>query len=821
MDLRVAQIDSAHGSTLRWLYENPSAGLADWLRNGRGLFWIQGKPGSGKSTAMKFLFHNSRTAELLGAGSHQQRWSLIGCFFTDRGGEIQRSWNGILHSMTHQLLSKCPSLLMTILPFACNDTCKGMTRQEILIAFEKSTPIWSDQNLEATLLACKNQKETKINVCFLLDALDEHEGDHQRMGAFLHELANSAVGSANVKIKICIASRPLNDLRDLFENCPGLRVQDWTREDIENYVDERLGHYHRLQAIIKRPEGASRIEALRQSIVTRAEGVFLWVRLVVDRLIKGLSDGLALEDLEEEVEKTPDGLDDFFLLILKKIGQQYREQTYIILECLMTSRRALTVPQLVLILHAEANRMVWDESSIQRTATRTLEQLEDLPGLNRRIQSCCGGLVEFKGGIGSQPSDTEHLEPGNSIVQFLHLTVKEFIQKSDISALVFSDRIARPVGEPRKNGHVFILQSYRYWLHLSENVQRKFPPLNSPFVAEEVIHHAPIAQKTVKQSLMELFDDIDTKLADQHGSTWPAANGILFRKRSQLQRWVISKEKLWPTFCTFVAFAIAENLHLYLSDKLQQNRNFLDESLGGVSLAFLICDMNPKAERVRLEVAEQLLQYIGDVRISFKSESIFSGDYNALGVMMSNHAQCDWSKDGGTHLRLFNAFLDAGMDPNTNYVAKSDSAYGSEQHIATGVARLKLSPSEKFLLLRRLCEMGVDLNQRYDYEGSVAEYLMGTRLTAEEWHWLLEHRVKITRKMVGLEGLYSDKFLGHPLHQGICSKPEYYEVDARKIAWEHNPDWKIPEVQGQSFLGALISAFGRSTTPQPEKQANA
>lgn len=49
-DRRLEQIDQKLGDTFNWAYDNTSAGLSEWLRKGTGIFWIHGKPRSGKST---------------------------------------------------------------------------------------------------------------------------------------------------------------------------------------------------------------------------------------------------------------------------------------------------------------------------------------------------------------------------------------------------------------------------------------------------------------------------------------------------------------------------------------------------------------------------------------------------------------------------------------------------------------------------------------------------------------------------------------------------------------------------------------------------
>jgi hypothetical protein len=87
MYIRAEQIDPAHEGTLSWMYASgpQGPGFESWLREGKEVFWVQGKAGSGKSTAMKNLFVNGETSRILKRGP-RKTWDVIGLFFTDRGG---------------------------------------------------------------------------------------------------------------------------------------------------------------------------------------------------------------------------------------------------------------------------------------------------------------------------------------------------------------------------------------------------------------------------------------------------------------------------------------------------------------------------------------------------------------------------------------------------------------------------------------------------------------------------------------------------------------------------------------------------------------
>lgn len=112
-DRRLEQIDQKLRDTFNWAYDNTSAGLSEWLRKGTGIFWIHGKPGSGKSTLMQYLYQDPRTEELLRAGGWQSRARLITAsfFFHHRGNIMQRSFEGLTRSLVSQILEQERSLL--------------------------------------------------------------------------------------------------------------------------------------------------------------------------------------------------------------------------------------------------------------------------------------------------------------------------------------------------------------------------------------------------------------------------------------------------------------------------------------------------------------------------------------------------------------------------------------------------------------------------------------------------------------------------------------------------------------------------------------
>lgn len=102
LDFRIHQIEDPFQDTFKWIFD--LAPFTDWLQEGSGLFWIHGKPGSGKSTLMKLIFQSSKTQELLHDWKRGSLEIKAGFFFHYRGTAIQKSFEGVLRSLVLQIL---------------------------------------------------------------------------------------------------------------------------------------------------------------------------------------------------------------------------------------------------------------------------------------------------------------------------------------------------------------------------------------------------------------------------------------------------------------------------------------------------------------------------------------------------------------------------------------------------------------------------------------------------------------------------------------------------------------------------------------------
>ncbi len=85
--------------------------FAWWLKSEHGVYWINGKAGSGKSTLMNHICSHSRRLELLQEWSPRRRLLTPSFFFWNSGSRQQKAIDGLLRSLIYQMLTECRQLI--------------------------------------------------------------------------------------------------------------------------------------------------------------------------------------------------------------------------------------------------------------------------------------------------------------------------------------------------------------------------------------------------------------------------------------------------------------------------------------------------------------------------------------------------------------------------------------------------------------------------------------------------------------------------------------------------------------------------------------
>lgn len=126
MDERRQRIEDKGDGTLEWIFPRVSSpgristdtAFIDWLHGHSRLpFWINGKAGSGMSTMMKDISYDRELKGHLSTWAPGQEVIIAAYFFYSQGADgLQKSREGLLRSLLHQILSKRQDLLFQVFP---------------------------------------------------------------------------------------------------------------------------------------------------------------------------------------------------------------------------------------------------------------------------------------------------------------------------------------------------------------------------------------------------------------------------------------------------------------------------------------------------------------------------------------------------------------------------------------------------------------------------------------------------------------------------------------------------------------------------------
>ena len=405
---RLEEVKPASPSTFEWVWEKHSLGFVEWLSGGEGLYFISGKSGSGKSTLMKSIFSHERTRRILEARKTSRPVTQAGFFFHKRGSHFQKSFAGLLCSLLYQLLRAAPEL-QTAVAGAMFTSHPSVVAQRNLTVTE----------LKRAFDALLDQKSYPLDALVFLDALDEYDGSPEVISQFIQLAAEVRAGSST-RIQICFAYRPWNVFVEHFSGCSGLKIHENTEEDIRRFklakIADRPGLLKSLGQIHTYSSSES-VDPL-QKIVRKAQGVFLWVALVVEVLRLLSSDGITQTTVLSILDRLPDDLEDIYNRTIDRIPPAYRKEAFVMMEVVARSPEVLPLTTLIAVSEC-ALREDFDESK------RWLADYLASPARHgAEVMSRCRGLVEVV-------YDESRSMP---IVRLMHQTVKEFILRPGFRA---------------------------------------------------------------------------------------------------------------------------------------------------------------------------------------------------------------------------------------------------------------------------------------------------------------------------------------------------------------------------------------------------
>ncbi|KAK7916841.1 hypothetical protein PG985_010449 [Apiospora marii] len=432
---RERKIEEAHEGTFKWLAspDAQASGLSqclhfiNWLRDGDGVFWIYGKPGSGKSTFMKYVFAQDSVTEHFDHWAEGSRLVKASFYFWYAGHPLQKSLEGLLRTLLFEILRHIPDVIPNIIkdpiltrPFSYNED-------------------WDLDTLFRIYEIILQQVED-VKFCFFIDGLDEFHDEEHRSIRDLTNVLHRLESSGNGKIKLCVASRPWQEFEDVYGQTPSksLKLEDLTRNDIHTYVSDS---FHSHEKFMELRNSDSNYEGLIDEVVNRAQGVFLWVRLVVRQLLEGFTFYKSVQTLRLQLADFPEDLDEFFNHMLNSVSAADRKQAAQILQVAIEADQ----PRLLIFYHF-LNEIILGEAA-ELDSSHTPLDLNEVSAqsekMRRQLNGISRGLLEVTSDLGLEIPSESHADTDyfRQKVDFLHRTVRDFLVGSPRAKEFFGTNI--------------------------------------------------------------------------------------------------------------------------------------------------------------------------------------------------------------------------------------------------------------------------------------------------------------------------------------------------------------------------------------------
>ncbi|KAI1845447.1 hypothetical protein JX266_008305 [Neoarthrinium moseri] len=631
---REESISEAHRKTMDWIFQDPKETLKPWdsfvgfLQGGDDVYWITGKPGSGKSTVMKYIQQDPRTNENLAVWASGREIIPASFYFFYNGADMQKTELGLLVSLLRTVLRQHPELI----PSAFGDKFTAAYR-----GFDTlNTPV----SVYEARKALKDLIRVNSGTCFFfsIDGLDEFDPAVSSSDvSSLLDLTDILRKFTNVKL--LLSSRPLTAFEQKFSKGLSLRMHELTREDIRLFVHERLVEHQRMQYLFSEDEGSSK--HLVYSIVENSSGVFLWVRLVVSSLLEGLSNYDNLDELRSRVEELPTDLHDLYRVMLSRVDPKYRKQSAKLLRLTFTGIGMGAEERSALGLWFASQ----DAELVSRTPLLPIDDVQlknHVQEIDRRLKSCCRGLIELT----PSESNNHHISslttpPRGDIydasdkylslkVAWIHRSVFEFLSKPDVENEFFNTSTLSTL-QARLcllRGALLVLKTCRVNPKTEWTVLLKLAYVvgRIAFVLDLRDGHTEpqlilMLDEVMSQHLLKAKNSPSSSASDLPWTKYPNAHwslGYDLVSKNLDRREIIDHDK------NFVAFAATCGLTKFLDFQAKQDVNAL-EKRGLPLLGYALCHQWPwfYGPYFTFHVTNYLVEHGGNANEIFKGRSLW------------------------------------------------------------------------------------------------------------------------------------------------------------------------------------------------------
>lgn len=486
--------DIAHpaDTTCLWLFNHQL--YKDWYvktsgHNQSGLLWVKGKLGTGKSVLMKEAFRlavrDQKTSNHLAAAF----------FFDSRGTELPCSESILFRSLLHQLLVKSDKLFLLWL--------EKLQEESTTVESILSKP----QELKHFFQHIVSQDISK-RIILYIDALDECDSKSVRDQAYFWSEITTKARKRGTQLSVCLSSRHFPNIS--LAGCPEIIMERNNYQDIHRYIIDRFGLVNRGETqessndLILRggylDDEEGQEERLKDVIFRKSRGVFLWVVLVVEEVLRNRDDGKDFAYLLDKVNMVPSPLESLFKDLLQYVSMEEKRIALCIFQWAILSASPLRLYEWHHILAFIRFPHLSSLSEWRRNihCTKTDDQLE------KQIRSLSKGLVEVRRIAADEPQGAAfdslslhagagslNLDSGGTrVVQVIHESVRGFFLRENGFALLDPDHASNSIGY----AHMEIMNTCINYIHIHELDQlvdarnrTKRSPVKRPSSAKQAV----------------------------------------------------------------------------------------------------------------------------------------------------------------------------------------------------------------------------------------------------------------------------------------------------------------------------------------------
>lgn len=351
----VRNLSALLNGTGTWLQDEPL--FDSWMRRDAAILWIFGGPGAGKSFLSTAIIQQLLEAE---ETNDEGTLDTVAYFFVNENNENLRDANTILKTLAWQIAMKNP----------------GFKNHAIRVCRERSLTLLAELTWKNLFLDYYVSGERNGNTAtIVIDGLDEATSEARlTILSLMKELVFSQGDASCPPIRFAIIGRTslkgdMNFKRFEKVHFRFIEVSSLkTRRDIDGYIKKRLGELEILHEIRKiKPDGLKKANKIggriMKKISERADGVFLWAKLLLDSL-----EHKDLSQIDTILSNPPPSLDDMIQSVFHRLGKDDQLDQEVLKKMLLFitySRRPLLFGELAIITSLPSKRpnyLLWNHT---------------------------------------------------------------------------------------------------------------------------------------------------------------------------------------------------------------------------------------------------------------------------------------------------------------------------------------------------------------------------------------------------------------------------------------------------------------------------